>query len=926
MKNTSGKLVAKTSSIPGRLAPACLALGLTMVLSSTYSQAQTSEPYNWNNVKIGGGGFVSGLVTNKKEPTLMYARTDVGGAYRYDRTSSQWIPLTDWASDSQQGILGAESLASDPTDPKNLYILAGISYFNNGASYILRSSDYGATFKVIDVSAQFKENGNGLGRQNGEKLQVDPNKNSVLYCGTRASGLFKSTNYGDTWARVNALNVTTTPNNANGVSFVVIDKSGGVSSAGTSQRLFVGISRAGSNTNFYRSNDAGTTFSAIDNPGLPDTYMPQRAVLSGNGYVYITYGNGAGPNGTTAEPYNSGQIWRYTISSGAWLNVTPKDANGTAIDKAFCGLSVDPANSSRLVASTTNNYSLQGTAYGDHFYYTTDGGTNWTDVVNRGYSLDPNGVTWVATQSIHWAGCIEFDPSSTNRVFVTSGNGTFVNEDITSSAVWKFNVKGLEETVPLNLVSIPGGPLISVIGDYDGFRHTDVTQYAPIHSPRIGSTSGLGYAVSNKNKVARVGSAMYYSTDMGATWTKTGALNGSSGQVALSADGNTFLHSPNGSATTYRSTNNGSSWASVNGLSITSARPVADGLTNGKFYAYDPGNGNLLVSTNGGANFAATGSAPGTGGSKVITIVPGRDGDVWVALYGGGLTHTENAGGSWLNTASVTYCGAVGIGKAASGSAYETIYIYGTVGGVLGIHRSTDKGASWVRVNDEDHEYGGPANGQFIVGDMNTYGRVYMSTAGRGIVYGSAQGCTPSAITPYSQVNGGTWTQTGTVSLAAGGTVVLGPQPNTTSGWSWNGPVNYKATTREITLANCQPATAGLYTATYTNSGGCRSSYQFHITVTGGGRVGVVPDAAGSSESSRLLAFPNPVDTKLTVSVPPELMNGQLILTNANGVVQYAGKPAQPEHTIDVSQLPPGMYLLNLSNGTKGLTVKVLKK
>ena len=31
---------------------------------------------------------------------------------------------------------------------------------------------------------------------------------------------------------------------------------------------------------------------------------------------------------------------------------------------------------------------------------------------------------------------------------------------------------------------------------------------------------------------------------------------------------------------------------------------------------------------------------------------------------------------------------------------------------------------------------GGPGNGYFVVGDMNKYGRVYMSTVGLGIVYG----------------------------------------------------------------------------------------------------------------------------------------------------------------------------------------------
>jgi beta-glucosidase len=43
-----------------------------------------AEPYAWNNVPIGGSGFVSGIITSKTEKDLIYARTDVGGAYRWD--------------------------------------------------------------------------------------------------------------------------------------------------------------------------------------------------------------------------------------------------------------------------------------------------------------------------------------------------------------------------------------------------------------------------------------------------------------------------------------------------------------------------------------------------------------------------------------------------------------------------------------------------------------------------------------------------------------------------------------------------------------------------------------------------------------------------------------------------------------------------
>ncbi len=104
-----------------------LVLGLGAVFPGLFSPSLMSaqglpfdfNPYSFNNVVIGGGGgFIPGIVFSTKEPGLVYARTDIGGAYRFDLHSGHWIPLLDWIGYPDWNLSGVESIASDPVDPQ----------------------------------------------------------------------------------------------------------------------------------------------------------------------------------------------------------------------------------------------------------------------------------------------------------------------------------------------------------------------------------------------------------------------------------------------------------------------------------------------------------------------------------------------------------------------------------------------------------------------------------------------------------------------------------------------------------------------------------------------------------------------------------------------------------------------------------------
>ena len=76
---------------------------------------------------------------------------------------------------------------------------------------------------------------------------------------------------------------------------------------------------------------------------------------------------------------------------------------------------------------------------------------------------------------------------------------------------------------------------------------------------------------------------------------------------------------------------------------------------------------------------------------------------------------------------------AIALGKAKAGASYSAaVYVVGTRSGVWGVWRSDDGGATWSRFNDDSHQYGGIGA---IAGDWNTYGRIYFSGTGRGLIY-----------------------------------------------------------------------------------------------------------------------------------------------------------------------------------------------
>ena len=122
---------------------------------------------------------------------------------------------------------------------------------------------------------------------------------------------------------------------------------------------------------------------------------------------------------------------------------------------------------------------------------------------------------------------------------------------------------------------------------------------------------------------------------------------------------------------------------------------------------------------------------------KRLAVAPGIEGMLYVPGGAGGLLVSEDHGESFSAVPGLRSCDAVGLGKPKKDGDPYVIYVSGTLkdSDVKGFYMSEDNGASWVRVNDDIHQFGGIGNGEFISGDMNVYGRCYIATVGLGIAY-----------------------------------------------------------------------------------------------------------------------------------------------------------------------------------------------
>ena len=742
------------------------ASGTAPVLAATVGSATS-----YTSVKWGGGGYVTGLIYHPTTANLLYARTDIGGAYRWNATTSSWTPITDGPGfgGGESTFHGAESIAVDPNNDQLVYMVTGMYTLDGGGNpqngRIYVSSNRGDSWTYYDLP--FPAGGNEGGRALGERLSVDPNKPSTLFYGSRSAGLWKSTDSGHTWTQVTSLSSTVLTGaqikavgNAKGVESIIFDTSTKGTGTPTST-LYAAIAQdyasvAGLTSVFYKSTDGGATWAPVSVPSAVSGYFIPHMVRASDGVIYVAFSAGAGPG-------VAGPGYLYKFSGGTW---TLLNSNASA---GYGGLSVYGSGATaRIVLGVSNTWGS-----GQLVQLSDDGGNTWHEI-ERGMPHTPagNGVDG-------WVDDIEIDPSNRDHISHVHGGGIVETKNASSATPsWSGNVVNLEETATQAIIAAPAGAsykFVNSAGDIGTWLQTDLAT-TPTKGPTTAWSNGnaadvlwsdptfiVGFGVQNSSSTA----FGFWSGDGGNTWSNfaklpTGAsTNKASTGSSVATSRSNIVWAPANSVPSY-STNNGSRWTSTNLPALASIgwdrgyRLVADRKNANKVYAYDSGGafwgtpGKVYVSTNGGHTFTLSqGSvsanlAPNAYWITQMVVNPNVEGDLWLA-DGNAVYHSTDSGATWTklngfatvaangSTAQLQGASAIALGKAQAGSSYSAaIYVVGTMNGVWGIYHSDDGGATWARYNDDAHQYGGIGA---IAADWTTYGRIYFSGTGRGLIY-----------------------------------------------------------------------------------------------------------------------------------------------------------------------------------------------
>ncbi len=493
--------------------------------------------YQYKHLPIPGGGYVTGFAFHQEVPNVLYARTDIGGVYRYLYEEQKWKSLIEHVTEEDLSESFPIAIALDVNKPERLLIACGENQPQKGVLAI--SDNYGESFIYEKIPVLVHGNLNGRGT--GNRLIVDSRDSHTLYFASQQEGLLRSRDLGKTWEKLNVNGeqymtfVWQSPNGKTlivgtaGVTTAYIDETSGMKVRGKS---------------LYVSYDEGNHFEPLVGPKaevLSKSRFPgdvaQRYDFDGK-YFYVTLSNTGEHSYVVENGYScdsgdaiGGKVIRYTLDEEqkvvGYKEITPrviiekdKKESDLHIDRAsildygFSGISSCKAMPGLLVCSTIC-CKIEGKD-ADYLYLSYDYGETWEvalydlKIGNLSFKTSYMKPQYNGGQSIvHWMSDVKINPFNPEELWFNSGTGVFQSEYLTSrERSFHDQCEGIEETVHLNLYSPPAGEvkLIDILGDLGGFAFKDLdmpceNSFADAEGNRYITCINADYSDDNPNHV-----------------------------------------------------------------------------------------------------------------------------------------------------------------------------------------------------------------------------------------------------------------------------------------------------------------------------------------------------------------------------------------------------------------------------------------
>jgi hypothetical protein len=503
-----------------------------------------------------------------------------------------------------------------------------------------------------------------------------------LFAGTENNGVYLSSDYGASWAKV-----------SNGLI-------GSYANYVTSLAVNGNYIFAGTRDGVYRSTNNGTSWDTANTGMRSSTYVIALIVIPNgtNGTTII-----AGTEQGTYLSNNNGNNWTY-ISTNTGLPYEYIDAfaaipNGKGGTNLFAGSQNDEISLSGLFLSTDNGNNWSRISIGLPEISCVSAlcvtGTNIVaglfggSVVGYGNSgkgiflSTDNGSNWNCTGLPSTDNVTSFAISAENLFAGTKGDGIFISTN--NGVSWTntgnlLNDQGFTFITYVSSICVSGTNLLAGTDNYNGGVYLSTDKGATWSNIWSGSPVHT-LTISGSSIFAGTDAGVYRSTNNGVSWGKVSTgLPANSSVNAFAINGTNIFAGTNVSGV-FLSTNNGTNWNAVN-TSMTDINIYALAISGNNLFA-GTGGGGVNISTDNGTNWVAADSGLPANSSIYSLTVNGTS--IFVGTSGHGVYQSTNNGISWV--------------KANVGLANSSIHALAISGTTL--FAGTDSSGVWMRPMSE---------------------------------------------------------------------------------------------------------------------------------------------------------------------------------------------------------------------------------